>query len=247
VHQGPRSDIVALIATVLIAPVLWYVMRFLARGRSTAPTLLVLAATYVLICARTLAASDLQPNTERDSQSWAWRSGTHDAANALYLLLKVYGAAGADYKVLSDELLPTASHPISMLDIEHAATARGLPAHIVAVNPSGLRARVPGIVWLKPIRDEQGGFYLVIDIDDTRVRLISGAHLVWFELPKESFCDAWSGHVLFFRREKTTSLVYGAAVFVVPMTLCSLYLGVRRWRLRTRHTGKARQHATELH
>ena len=142
------------------------------------------------------------PAAAEESRSRAafCRIPENDAANCLYLQLRLLGYRGS-YDVFREQL---PADPSSVTLKEMAAIGRRLgfrPTPVKMTVSELVSARLPVILHFESHGVTSGQFMLFLWMydDDTKVTLIDGVHVTFREMSRDEFRRSWTGYALIVR------------------------------------------------
>jgi hypothetical protein len=153
-----------------------------------------------------------------------WRDPNHDAANVLYLFLRIYGFA-ASYNQICDAT-PSQRHPQSLQEIKTIAESLGCPMAIRQIKPDEDLKMIPlpVITFLEGDTLEKGSFVLLLQVRKNEILFVDGASALVSVVSRESFFRRWNGIVTIPIARRAINLVYVSGI--------GFFLGaimLRRW------------------
>ena len=166
------------------------------------------------------------PNVyDRRNGTWEpWRTPKQDAANSLYMLLRINNI---DFPY--NELQSSFNHGRSsqnLLDIQKIAGSTGLNTSIYRCTPAALASlTVPVIAYMESTDTGPGGFTLVLPMRDRNgIAVIRGDTAQMSSVKNDDFLRAWNGYLLVPSQDENRNIWALTGCLLIVFILARLYM-----------------------
>lgn len=124
----------------------------------------------------------------------AWRSERYCGRNSLSAFLSLHSVPAGREAI--DRLVPDPPEGPSIVDLQRAATALGLPSRVVRFDPARpgeWKGLLPAIVHLD---SQRGHFVTLLRVDDKQAEYVELGAMQVLAMPAQAFLGAMSGYAV---------------------------------------------------